>query len=253
MAYAGSILLTRPAQRGQPLADSLQALGFRVWQQPMLRFNAIAHPASAAESTTVLARAQIVIFISPTAVEFCPWLALPAVHVFAVGQATAAAIRRRYQVDVTVPRDERTEGLLALPALQQVQQRQVVIVRGDDGRDELRVGLAARGAQVEYYEVYQRQIIDYGAQWFGQWQQHQVDCIIATSNAIITAIFQNIDKLNWSYLVGCQWLVVSTRNAEFLAEQYQVPRDNIEISEGASDLAIAAALQQLRMRDERTK
>jgi uroporphyrinogen-III synthase len=54
------------------------------------------------------------------------------------------------------PETANSEGLLALPELQDVTGKCVLLVKGEGGRDLLRATLAARGAVVRALEVYRR-------------------------------------------------------------------------------------------------
>src|SRR5688572_24109224 len=65
--------------------------------------------------------------------------------VCAVGAGTAAALRRAGIADVQSPARMDSEGLLALPALQDVRGRDVGLVTAPGGRGEITPALRARG------------------------------------------------------------------------------------------------------------
>ncbi|HWR77652.1 MAG TPA: uroporphyrinogen-III synthase, partial [Thiobacillus sp.] len=111
------------------------------------------------ESLRRLARADIVIFISPNAAHFgvAAIGALPAaIRIFAVGPGTARVLAEHGVDGVVTPEGQDSEALLALPSLQDVAGQRVTIVRGVGGRDLLADTLAARGAHVHYLECYRR-------------------------------------------------------------------------------------------------
>lgn len=85
------------------------------------------------------------------------WPQLPiGISFYAVGAKTAAAVQR-YNVTVTQCGEAmNSEALLALPALQAVNDQKILIFRGKGGRPKLAVELEARGAQVRYCELYER-------------------------------------------------------------------------------------------------
>lgn len=106
-----------------------------------------------------------VIFVSQNAVahgfEWIEnyWPQLPeGIHFYAVGAKTAEAVRR-YNIEVIECGEAmNSEAMLALPELQQVSGQKILIFRGKGGRPKLAVELEARGAQVRYCELYERQL-----------------------------------------------------------------------------------------------
>lgn len=116
--------------------------------------------ASTADALRVALAAEVVVFTSPNAVRAAQALqALRAgrgQHWLAVGSGTAAALRRAGIAHVDAPERMDSEGLLALPALQDPRGRTIGLVTGAGGRDRLAPALAARGARVQRADVYAR-------------------------------------------------------------------------------------------------
>ncbi len=78
-------------------------------------------------------------------------------RIAAVGNGTKRELESRGFVDVLAPEaGADSEALLALPEMQAVAGKRVLIVRGEGGRELLAESLTARGAQVEYFECYRR-------------------------------------------------------------------------------------------------
>lgn len=75
---------------------------------------------------------------------------------FAVGTGTAAALRRAGIGQVFVPARMDSEGLLALPGLQQLHGSALGLVTAPGGRGVLAPALQARGARVVRADVYER-------------------------------------------------------------------------------------------------
>lgn len=164
------VLITRPADRSAALLAALRAAGAKAVSQPLLEIT----PLSAVEHRLEIQACrqrlmnldcyQHLIFISVNAVKHGLeaieqlWPQWPiGVKVHAIGTATATALADR---DVDVEAVDRvamnSESLLASPMLQYLQDQKVLIVRGLGGREYLAEQLAARGAQVDYAECYQR-------------------------------------------------------------------------------------------------
>jgi uroporphyrinogen-III synthase len=81
---------------------------------------------------------------------------LPVRRSAAVGRATERSLQQRGVPVDARPDSADSEGLLALPALQDVMNQRVLLVKGAGGRDLLRATLAGRGATVRTLEVYRR-------------------------------------------------------------------------------------------------
>ena len=160
----GRILITRPAGQAAGLAARLQAQGFAVVHQPMLELEPLKEPDPDQRSTLLaLDNFQHVIFVSANAVNFGMdwigdyWPQLPVgVNWYTVGAPTADLLRD-YGVDVMTPGpDMSSEGLLALPLMQQVEGDRVLIVKGEGGRQALAQVLSERGARVQELCCYRR-------------------------------------------------------------------------------------------------
>lgn len=161
-ALAGrTVLVTRPAHQAAALAHLIETAGGAAFEFPALAVEAVASGQLAA-SLERLAHADIVIFISPNAARFGmaaiqAGAGLPApAELYAVGPGTAHALAEQGVSRVAMPDGQDSEALLALPRLNAVAGKRVVIVRGVGGRPVLADTLSARGAVVTYLECYRR-------------------------------------------------------------------------------------------------
>jgi uroporphyrinogen-III synthase len=156
---------------------------------------------------------------------------------FAVGASTAGILQNA-GLAVVVPQEARTEGLLALPQLNNVVNQSVIIMKGFGGRELLHDILTTRGAKVAEWEVYKRVKLDAPVST-QDWRADQIRCIIATSGEVIQAAFEYFEA---SWLKTLNWIVVSPRTAE-IATKLGVTQ--IDISCDASDQALIQCAQQL--------
>jgi uroporphyrinogen-III synthase len=156
---------------------------------------------------------------------------------FAVGASTGRTLQKA-SLEVIVPQEARTEGLLGLTQLNHIVNQNIIIMKGYGGRELLHDTLVARGAKVEEWEVYKRVKLDSPVST-QDWHPTQISCIIATSGEVIQAAF---DYFEVSWLVTLNWIVVSQRTAE-IASKLGVTQ--IEISRDASDQALIQCAQQL--------
>jgi uroporphyrinogen-III synthase len=157
------IVITRPRDRALGLTELVKVAGGRPIAFPTLEIVAV--PASRALENLVdrLHTFDLVIFVSPTAARRGIELIrarreLPApLPVAAIGKGSARELERLGLKHVIVPTGGTdSEALLALPQLQAMQGRSVIIFRGAGGRELLGATLAQRGASVEYAECYRR-------------------------------------------------------------------------------------------------
>ena len=158
------VLVTRPEGQDQTLATRIRALGGNPVLFPGVRIEALG-PDERASRTASLGGIDLAIFVSQTAVRFgVPALierfgALGQLRFAAVGQSTAAELRKHGVTEVIVPKDgSGGEALANCSDLQQVAGCSVLVVRGEGGNDTLGSILAGRGASVSTYECYRRKL-----------------------------------------------------------------------------------------------
>ncbi len=104
----------------------------------------------------------------------------------AIGPSTATAIQATGQtVDICPREGYDSESLLEEPALNAVSGKQILIIRGDSGRELLAETLAARGANVNYLCVYNRQLPianpDLSAAVEARWRKGEISIITVMS------------------------------------------------------------------------
>ncbi|HEX7036578.1 MAG TPA: uroporphyrinogen-III synthase [Pseudomonadales bacterium] len=147
--------------RSQPGADrqaaELRAAGHRVVVAPVLAIEALQPPLPAGDFDLVLFLSEHAVRFGLTAIAELSWFG--AARVLAVGARTAERLAER-GVDPEVPAEPTSEGLLALPTLERVAGRRVLLVAGEGGRSLLAETLTARGAEVVRYECYRRVALD---------------------------------------------------------------------------------------------
>lgn len=159
-----SILVTRPRERNAGLCARIREVDGTPLALPTLALQRL--PAETViralppEGARVF---DIILFVSPAAVAWgsavLATVTTDRPGLGAIGPATAQALRERgHHVDIEAAGAFTSEDLLAAPALAsgRVTGRRVLIVRGSGGRELLARELVARGACVDYAEVYRR-------------------------------------------------------------------------------------------------
>jgi uroporphyrinogen-III synthase len=169
-----TILVTRPEGQADRLIAALERSGYHCLHRPLI---AICPTAEHSEHAR-LARARMldldlyqhVIAISANAARSglewldALWPQPPlGLQWYGVGPASTEPLQQ-YGLEAHCPVSRYdSEGLLALPALQQVAEQRILIWRGVGGRETLATALQARGASVDYAELYERQPIQYSS------------------------------------------------------------------------------------------
>ena len=162
-AARGSILLIRPETESRQLAQALAPLAADVIVFPTLEIRPLDPGQAALACIDMLERYALAVFVSVNAVR-CGLALIRArrawpssTRVAAVGAATAQALAEAGFEDVVTPESGHdSEALLVHPALREVRDARILLVRGEGGREHLADALRARGAQVDYLEAYRR-------------------------------------------------------------------------------------------------
>lgn len=160
------LLLTRPAPESAALATTLAAQGVFSSSLPLLQINPLAETAEQRELIRALPRYSAIIVVSKPAAHLAVallrrhWPQTPVeLRWFSVGAATAQILADA-GLHVSCPSvGDDSEALLALPALAQALSRpnpQVLIIRGEGGREFMADCLRGQGATVDYLPLYRR-------------------------------------------------------------------------------------------------
>ncbi|MFQ2853070.1 uroporphyrinogen-III synthase [Aeromonas caviae] len=240
-------LVVRPAAQANQLVQMLRQLGHVPLCCPLLETRP---GCDLPHLGDMLREADLVIAVSMHAVHFAHYFLLqtgqtwPHIDYFAVGQASADAFAE-VGIQALCPADPRSEGLLALPALQGVSGRRVLILRGNDGRDLIARTLASRGALVHYCATYERHYPDLdGDALTRHWQAAGLDSLLITSGELLQRLLALVPGPQHPWLYDRLLVVPSPRVAE-MAEGAGFTR--IVIAQGASNQALVAALELRKM------
>ncbi|MFY8275526.1 uroporphyrinogen-III C-methyltransferase [Pseudoalteromonas sp. SSDWG2] len=236
------IVVTRPQGKGEELAEQLSEQGHKVTVCPVLD---ISYLDTSAQQLATLDEADIAIFVSQDAViglhQQRP--SLPSsLQCIAVGDATAKALASHFNIKAISPKQQDSEGVIALPILQNVEAKHVALVKGKGGRTVIAKTLKQRGGIVHAITVYARNsTANSSEQWLSQWQKSQVDALVVTSNSGVDALFacHNNELLEW--LKSRHFYIVSDRTQQHLSK-LGVNKNNITVAATASNEAIAASI-----------
>ena len=241
-------MITRPAYQARNLQQQIEAAGGQTFMFPMLEILPADKTPQLISILRQLEQYQIIIFVSPNAVEYGLELINASgglrdeQQIAAVGKGSAEKFKVMTGKDVDIMPEHQfnSEGLLALPALQEVHNQHILIIRGQSGRELLADTLQQRGAKVNYAAVYQRQCPLINVQQLNsKLEQGQIGIISLTSAEAISNLFQQADN---RYLQDIPYIVINARLTEILKEQGV--KNEILVSDEASDSGILKMLQQ---------
>lgn len=204
------IWVTRPGSMGQALCQRLEVLGCQTRQASPINIQQV--PVTACQRQQ-LAYADWLIFVSPNAVDYYPEPIARQAKIAVVGEATCQNLQAyHYSVDVT-PSSFSSDGLLQTAPFQQdsIQGQQVIIVKGQGGRQEWINTLKQRGAQVSELVCYRRQV---KSDYFPADYYQQSNWLIVTSSSILDALCQLTPQGQQSCLQQLQLVVSSQRLAD---------------------------------------
>ncbi|MBI5462632.1 MAG: uroporphyrinogen-III synthase [Gammaproteobacteria bacterium] len=222
------IVVMRPAHQADALCALIEAAGGRALRFPVLEICPAADPAAVQAGLVRLMRPgeyDLAIFVSANAVHYTLKALAPhtwptSVKIAAIGAATARALAAQgLRVDIAPARDFTSEALLALPELQSVRNQRILILRGAGGREILRDNLLARGAQVDYLEVYRRAtattdpsiLLEHG-------RAGAIDAVLIASTESLHKLLAIIGTLGIALLRTTTWVVGNERTRQLARE-----------------------------------
>ena len=188
------VLVRRPKHQSDTLIGAIRDCGGKPVRFATIEIVA-SDAASVAAEVAKLAAPEIAIFVSSNAVQHGLQYAQGA-QIAVVGPATAAAVTAAGgSVDIKSASGFDSEQLLSNAELFNVTGRRIRIIRGQDGRELLADTLRARGAQVDYLQVYERNVplysLDEVEALVEVWESGQINLVTAMS----VASFNNLIEL----------------------------------------------------------
>ncbi|OOE81748.1 hypothetical protein BZG72_10675 [Salinivibrio sp. PR6] len=212
-------VVVRPEPDCSQLVALLAQQGLAAIPCPLVSFTPGRGLPSLASLLVSLPSGSILVAVSPRAVAFAHqalqhqngrW---PVdCHYVAVGQRTANEWQAVSGQPILTPTREDSEGMLTLAPFSAVTGTQVVILRGESGRDMMGKTLQAQGAQVHYCETYRRQwAIEPLVSQVVSWPHDAIDTVVITSGQQLAYFDQLITLSGQHWLRQCRILVPSKR------------------------------------------
>ena len=245
------IMITRPVHQAGNLAQGIKTAGGETFLFPTIEIVPAELSPENKEKIQRINQYDIIIFISPNAVEYgiklIPALTeLPGrVLLATIGQGSANALNNFLgkQPDIVPQKKFNSEGLLATAAMQDVANKHILIIRGNSGREHLKETLQQRGALVEYLDVYKRIKPATNTSDLEQYlQNNQIAAIVITSAESLKNLLELTPENVMSQLLQVPLLLINQRLVD-IAKEAEF-HGKLFIANEASDDAIIESLQQ---------
>jgi uroporphyrinogen-III synthase len=244
-----SVAITRPAGQAASLARAIAEAGGRALVFPVIEIAPVEDEAELAAACADLDRFHLAFFVSPNAVEqalayVLPRRAWPArLAVATVGKGSEAALARAGFERVIAPAAGfDSEAVLALPEFQAaaVAGNDVLIFRGDGGRDLLGDTLEERGARVRYVTCYRRRIPAADpAPLVDAARRGGLDALVLTSSEGVANLRAMVAPADWPLLTAVPVVVPHPRIAAAARRAGFVT----VLESGPGDAGVLAALE----------
>lgn len=240
------VLITRPGERGDALADALRKNGYAVDMLPIMQLVPLTETPAQRSLWLDIDQYRKIIVVSPFAAHCLSdaleryWPQLPVgIDYYSVGTATAEALHQRLGVRVRTPptdaAEDTSEALLTLPSLRRLNEQKVLLVAGEGGRTLLAETLAARGARVTRSEIYRRDYMAPPPAAVQQLYTGRYQALIVTSGELLQHL------ATWCHHGALhQPLIVSSRRLATLANTLGFTATTV--ASGATPPALLAAL-----------
>lgn len=212
------VLVTRPAGQSRDLIEAIEAAGGTAFRLPVIEI-AARNQDALREELAAIATPDIVIYVSRNAVIYGePAIAATQAGkaaVAAIGPATRAALEDAGHTISIYPDDGfDSEHLLLHAAFENIGDRNVLIIRGTDGRELLADTLRARGATVSYLAAYERVTAKPDADTLAglarAWRRGDIDVVLVMSVDSLTRLL-DILPTNCRGLLEKSWLVTPSQ------------------------------------------
>lgn len=242
-----SVLVTRPTHQADHFCRLIEAAGGKALRFPTIEIITTEIPLQQKQALQEKGACDCIIFISPNAVnsgfQRLSQYLTENTRIAAIGQATTAALEALGQAVDIIPDRANSESLLDHPALEDVKDRHIVIVRGGRGRELLQTTLTDRGALITVLDVYQRVLPHSTEDLAGLLSQ--TDVIAVTSNEGLQNLFTMADSSTRHQLLQTALLAGSPR-VLVLASKLGFKTTGIQASSPADQAMLEALLMSVQ-------
>ena len=239
-----AVIVTRPAQQATTLCNAIEQLGGVAIPIPSILIESIDINSQIAAQPFQITNNDIAIFVSRNSVlnSKSLWLSLKQLPtIIAIGPGTAQTLTSLGLPVTAIPATYSSEGILALPQLDNLKNKTLYLCCGTHSRKTLENELIKRGASVIPIICYQRKCPTLTQEITTQLFNRFPDITVTTSRASLVYWKEMILQAKAHWLLSLPLLVINTK---YFALAKQLGFQKIFIADNATDNAIIAALVQ---------
>ena len=227
------VLITRPLESSQLLAEQLDALGINSIIIPMYTFSPRDPELDMKSAWSAPARRRLAVFTSPRAVQYglshIPKNQLNGLEYAVIGSATRATLESSgCPVHLQADNGYRSEDLLQIPELAS-EPGEVVIFCAPGGRETLSIGLAELGWDVAKAKVYERVPLAAKPEQIVALSAAEDLLSVWTSISALKIAEEHLPGALWLKILNAPALVISVRIQHHLQ---QLGATRVELSDG---------------------
>ncbi|MDQ1237693.1 MAG: uroporphyrinogen-III synthase [Wigglesworthia glossinidia] len=215
------ILITRPHPYGENLVKILRSYGKKAWHLPLIYFTPGKDLPVLNKFIHSLLNKDYIFIISPRAVYYANTqiisekLSWPKyINYYSLGDTSAKYFTKLTGIHVNYSKYGNTsENLIELFSLNNFKEKNVLILKGNNGRKKLKKYLQFDGANIIDCECYYRNFIQYSHnQMLAIIKYFQINTIVVTSCKLLSQIHALIPmKYRTLFIIQCRLVVVSNR------------------------------------------
>jgi len=213
------VLVTRPAGQAERLCRLIEDGGGTAIHAPLQEIVPVDGDEPGPRRLKQQENPDWLVFVSANAVRCAfallgpQWLEGKQAKIAAIGLATACALAEKgVAVDLKPKQQFNSEALLAEPAWAAVSGLRFLIVRGVGGRELLAETLRARGARVEYAEVYRRVPANVDMPGLlARWRAGGIGATIVTSGEALAALARLMEGRDQALLLCTPMVTIGER------------------------------------------